>query len=314
MRYGTLGAGGPTVSAVGLGLAALGRPGYINVGHGVDLAGRDSVDALGAHAGDMLDAAIAAGITYVDAARSYGRAEAFLAVWLDERPENDWPVIGSKWGYVYTADWQTDADVHEVKHHDLATLDRQLAETRDLLGDALDVYQIHSATEESGVLANPEVLERLGELRDTGLRIGFTVSGPNQADMIRHGLTIEIGGQPLFATVQATWNLLEPSAEATLAAAHDAGLGVIVKEVLANGRLAAGTWAAGTGFGPDAVAIAAALHRPWADVVLSGAATEEQLAANLRALAVPESAVVDLADRAEHPAAYWGTRSSLPWN
>ena len=33
----------------------------------------------------MLDAAYAAGVRYVDAARSYGRAEEFLAGWLAER-------------------------------------------------------------------------------------------------------------------------------------------------------------------------------------------------------------------------------------
>jgi aryl-alcohol dehydrogenase-like predicted oxidoreductase len=38
-----------------------------------------------------------------------------------------------------------------------------------------------------------------------------------------------------FDVVQATKNLREPSAAAALAAAHDAGLGVIVKEALANG-------------------------------------------------------------------------------
>ena len=45
-----------------------------------------------------------------------------------------------------------DAEVHEVKDHSLAALARQAAESRELLGDHLDLYQVHSATLDSGVL------------------------------------------------------------------------------------------------------------------------------------------------------------------
>jgi len=52
--------------------------------------------------------AYAAGITYFDAARSYGRAEEFLGAWLASRGHRD-AVAGSKWGYRYTGDWRLDA-------------------------------------------------------------------------------------------------------------------------------------------------------------------------------------------------------------
>ena len=74
----TLGAGGPVVSRIGLGLAALGRPAYITSGRERDLPDR-SVVGLRTRTFSMLDAAYAAGVRYVDAARSYGRAEEFLA-------------------------------------------------------------------------------------------------------------------------------------------------------------------------------------------------------------------------------------------
>ena len=48
-----------------------------------------------------------------------------------------------------------------------------------------------------------------------------------------------MGGRSVFDCVQATWNLLEPSAGPALQEAHAAGLGVLVKEALANGRLTA---------------------------------------------------------------------------
>jgi aryl-alcohol dehydrogenase-like predicted oxidoreductase len=95
-----LGAGGPVVSRVGLGLAALGRPAYITSGREEDLPDR-SVAGLRTRAFSMLDGAYAAGVRYVDAARSYGLAEEFLAGWLAERGHAD-VTAGSKWGYRYT--------------------------------------------------------------------------------------------------------------------------------------------------------------------------------------------------------------------
>jgi aryl-alcohol dehydrogenase-like predicted oxidoreductase len=80
-----LGTTGLAASPIALGLAALGRPGYINLGHGDDLEGERSVAAMEARAHEVLDAAWAGGVRAFDAARSYGRAEAFLASWLTRR-------------------------------------------------------------------------------------------------------------------------------------------------------------------------------------------------------------------------------------
>src|SRR3712207_937828 len=84
-----LGRAGFPVSAVGLGLAALGRPAYITLGHAGDLGPDRSVEALRDLTHAVLDAAYAAGVRYFDAARSYGRAEEFLASWLAERDISD---------------------------------------------------------------------------------------------------------------------------------------------------------------------------------------------------------------------------------
>src|SRR4051812_47896982 len=98
---------------IGLGLAALGRPGYINLGHGADTADpRPEAMERAAHA--VLDAAYDGGVRAFDAARSYGAAEAFLASWIAARvPEGLY--VSSKWGYVYTAGWRVGAEEHEVK-------------------------------------------------------------------------------------------------------------------------------------------------------------------------------------------------------
>jgi aryl-alcohol dehydrogenase-like predicted oxidoreductase len=315
----TLGATGLPVSALGLGLAALGRPGYINLGHAGDV-GDTHVEAMERHAHEVLDAAYEGGVRYFDAARSYGRAEAFLASWLRRRGlSRDDVTVGSKWGYTYTADWRVDVDEHEVKDLSVSTLRRQLGETRALIGEHLALYQIHSATLESGVLDDAEVREELARLREEGVRVGFTATGPRQAATIERAL--EVGG---FDAVQATWNVHERAATDALAAAHEAGLGVIVKEALANGRLTERGDADGRLTAaarerettPDALALAAVLARPWVDVVLSGAATVDTVRSNLAALEAQWDARAEeeLAPLEEPADEYWERRSELAWN
>lgn len=323
-----------TVTPLGLGLAALGRPGYINLGHASDLEKNYDVSSMEAHAHTVLDAAWDAGIRYFDAARSYGRAEAFLGSWLKKREiDPKAVVVGSKWGYEYTANWQVNVangQQHEVKEHSLAMLQKQLKESRALLGEHLDLYQIHSATLKSAVLSNKAVLDELARLRDAGLTIGLTVSGENQADVIRKALEITYSGELLFSSVQATWNLLEQSTTSALQAAHDAGLGVIIKEALANGRLTSRnaqpdfkekltllkTHAEAYQTSIDALALAAVLHQPFVDIALSGAARIEHLRSNLQALnlSADESIKALQESMKEDAPTYWQKRSQLDWN
>ena len=327
MRTRPLGSTGLQVTPVGLGLAALGRPAYIDLGRDADLGADRGVEELERRCHQVLDAAYDHGVRYLDAARSYGRAEEFLASWLDARGlDPDEVTVGSKWGYTYVGDWRMDAETHEVKDHSLAALTRQLAETRALLGDHLDLYQVHSATLDSGVLEDRAVLAELARLRDEGVVIGLSSSGPGQAATIRRALEVTADGAGPFACVQATWNLLEPSAGPALAEASAAGWGVIVKEAVANGRLTPhgqgpaaatlGRVGARHGAGVDAVALAAVLANPWTDVVLSGAVTPAQLEANLAALRVeltPED-LEELAILAEPPERYWQERAGLSWS
>lgn len=331
MERRAMGKTGLVVSRVGLGLAALGRPGYINLGHAADLHGNHDIAAMERRTHAVLDAAWQAGVRYFDAARSYGCAEAFLAGWLRGRNiPPDEVTVSSKWGYTYTAAWQIEADRHEVKDHSLTALCRQAGESRALLGDHLALYQIHSATVASGVLEDRAVHESLAQLRSTGVRIGLTLSGPGQGETLKRALDVTVAGARLFDSVQATWNLLEPSAGPALASAHQAGLGVVVKEALANGRLTARNKdpafaaqrrlldeiAARRGTTLDALALAAVLAQPWADAVLSGAVSAAQLDSNLGALRVrwDEEEAGQLQALAEDPPEYWATRARLPWN
>ncbi|WP_328522089.1 aldo/keto reductase [Kribbella sp. NBC_00359] len=298
------------MARIGLGLAALGRPGYINLGHDEDLPPGRAVEDLRQRTHQLLEQAWQAGVRYFDAARSYGLAEKFLGEWLtrERRPEL---TIGSKWGYTYVADWRSDVDTHEVKDHTLATFERQWPETLRALGGPPDYYLVHSLTADSPALGDKQLLGRLRQLADDGVRVGLSTSGPQQAETLRKA--IDLGGP--FTAVQATWNVLETSAGKALAEAHDVGWFVVVKEAVANGRLTAragetpfNEFARQHGIAPDALAIGAAVQQPWADIVLSGAITAEQLESNLA-----YRTDGPLAEFVQQPEEYWTERSALPW-
>jgi aryl-alcohol dehydrogenase-like predicted oxidoreductase len=317
------------VSRLGLGLAAVGRPGYITLGRARDLGAARTPEAMFARTAELLDAARTAGVRYVDAARSYGRAEDFLARWLVARGvARGELIVGSKWGYRYTAGWAVNAPVHEQKELSSPRFHGQLAESLALLGDWLDLYEIHSATAESGCLTDEHLLRALVEARRGGAfrAVGLTLSGPTSDRALDLGLAARLDGEPVFDVVQATFNLLEPSLAPRLGAAHDAGLGVIAKEVHANGRLTdandrpedaallARLRDVAGGVPIDRLAVGFALAHPFVDVVLSGAATVTQLSSHLAAAAAPAVEVGALGGLAEPPEGYWRTRAALPWS
>ena len=320
------------VSRLGLGLAALGRPGYITLGRSHDLPAARTPEVMYARAAEVLDAARAADIRYLDVARSYGRAEEFLARWLAERGvSRDAVTVGSKWGYRYTAGWRVEAAVHEEKELSLARFTTQLAESRGLLDGWLDLYQIHSATPESGCFEDAALLRALVDGRRSGAyhAVGLTLSGPTSARALALACEAWVDGERVFDAVQATFNCLEPSLGPALAEAHAAGLGVIAKEVFANGRLTDAnqrpedgpllarlrSLAAAYGAAVDQLALAFTLAAPFVDVALSGAATTAQLASHVAALDVRADGALlaELALLAEGPERYWATRSALPW-
>ncbi|MDW3645480.1 MAG: aldo/keto reductase [Bacteroidia bacterium] len=321
----------PNVRRIGLGLAALGRPGYINLGHAEDLQNNYDQAFMEHHAHEVLDLAWKEGIRHFDTARSYGLGELFLGNWLKNKGlPKDQVLISSKWGYTYTADWQIQAEHHEVKEHSLGVLDRQWKESQEILGEYLDLYQIHSATLESGVLENTEVLNRLAELKAQGTSIGLSTSGANQSEVLRKAMEIEVDGKPLFDSFQSTFNLLERSAGPLLQEASEAGKAIIIKEALANGRLTARNQqpefkekfqllakiSQNINTSIDALSLAFILKHSWVDQVLSGAANTEHLLSNMEAakLELSEEILNELEGLKEDPQKYWAKRKSLAWN
>jgi aryl-alcohol dehydrogenase-like predicted oxidoreductase len=170
------------------------------------------------------------------------------------------------------------------------------------------------------------VLDELARIRDGGVQVGVTVTGTDQPKLVRAALKVRRGGTRLFDAVQATWNLFEQSAGEALDEAHARGVRVVVKEPLANGKLTSRgerrglrpllELAKSERSTPDAVALAAVLAQPWADVVLLGAATKEQLRSNVKAaeIELTRSALEDVSRGLRmEPAAYWKERQALQW-
>jgi aryl-alcohol dehydrogenase-like predicted oxidoreductase len=114
---------------------------------------------------------------------------------------------------------------------------------------------------------------------------------------------------------------------------------VVVKESLANGRLTSGKREEGSGTRTEdevlfpslgrirelaesrgttieMLALAAALARPWADVVLTGAATVGQIQSNVAALELAYDAGLEeqLSSVSISSTEYWRARSSFTWN
>ena len=182
----TLGRTGLPVTAVGLGLAALGRPGYLNLGHGDDLgADRSRRGAASATRTRCSTPPTPRGVRYFDAARSYGRAEEFLGRrGCDARRPGD-VTVGSKWGYTYTADWRGRRRPARGQGPRAETFRRQIAETRDAARrPPRRSTRSTRPRSRAACSTTARCSTRWRELRADGVAIGLTATGPRQADTI----------------------------------------------------------------------------------------------------------------------------------
>lgn len=196
----------------------------------------------------------------------------------------------------------------------------------NILGKYINLYQIHSATFESGVLKNNDVHQALHKCKkENGISIGLSVSSPKQDDVIHKAMTIEVDGLKLFDSVQCTFNLLEQRPAPCLLKAHEAGIDVIIKEGMANGRVLQNPiiqeYSKKLSCSPDQLALACILAQPFQPRVLSGAVTPDQLESNLRAEAIAVRLRADTVMLAEimdktrmDSETYWSDRSMLAWN
>lgn len=304
---------------IGLGLAALGRPEYINIRDNYDID--KSISAFKKNTFDVLDNAYKSGIRYFDTAPSYGKGEQFLLEWHQEKKYDD-VYFGTKWGYTYVADWQLNYNgKHEIKEHSLEKLIEQWETSKNLLPN-LKYYQIHSATLDSGVLENTSVHQKLAELSTKfNIKIGLSASGVHQSEIIKKALKIKVENQKLFDVFQITYNFLEQRTKEIIKELHELNKTIIIKEALANGRIfdkendILTLLSKKYNVGKDAIAIRFVMDSINPDIILSGAFSTKQLEENLNAnqfqLTIDElSALKKLKIKSKD---YWQERSELEW-
>lgn len=311
---------------IGIGLAALGRPEYINIRENKSID--KSENAFRENAFEVLDFAYENGVRYFDTAPSYGKGERYLIDWKTERKHSD-IILSTKWGYTYVANWELGyKGKHEVKEHSLDKLLEQW-EVSQLLLPELKIYQIHSATLESGVLQNVSVLNQLHQIKkQNNVQIGISSSGVNQKEIILEALNVKVENEYLFDSFQVTYNILEQSSLEVLNTLKSKNKTIIIKEALANGRIFNQENKAVYSFleilskkykvGIDAIAIRFVIESIEPDFVLSGASNTKQLEQNLKAinkdLSFTASELNQLKLLRRNPKSYWDERSLLNWD
>lgn len=311
---------------IGLGTAAIGRPQYINIKQKSDEA--FSLEAFKQNGIKILDAAYAQGIKYFDTAPGYGFAEKLLIDWILGKKDDEIE-IATKWGYTYVADFDPNAKIHEVKEHSLQKLNEQWKQSKQL-SPHLSTYQIHSATIETGVLDNKEVLHRLFELKNKhGILIGITTTGSDQISVIKKALDIEVEGKQIFDVYQVTYNLFDQSLATISEELSNQNKRTIIKEALANGRVFPNEnypnyskaykklidLSEKYETGIDAIALRFCLDSIPVYKVLSGASNVQHLSDNLKVsdFELDKSDVLALKELAVSTEFYWDERSKLSW-
>ena len=238
--------------------------------------------------------------------------------------------VSTKWGYTYIANFDPNAKQHEEKEHSINKLNEQWEYSKILL-PYLKVYQIHSATFDTGVLENKEVLKRLHELKkENNITIGLTTTGANQTEVLEKALSIEVENEALFQSFQCTFNILDQSVSKYEEALQNLSGPFIIKEALANGRLIPNTnyfgyrnlydfmmrLAKKYEVGADAIALRYCMEIFPEASVLSGADNNIHLTANLKAnkLALTNSEIKQLNAFGISSDKYWQERKQLTWN
>ena len=217
MQFRPLGANGPEISEVGFGAWALG-------GQWGDQDDAESVAAL--------NAAIDAGVNFIDTAQGYGdgRSEKVIAGVLKNRSETvhvatKTPPDAGPWPPSPYCRWQ---DRYSAAYLRSNVNDR----LRNLGVERIDLLQLHTWTRAWN--DDPQPLMVLRQLRDEGKVNLIGVSTPEQDQ----SCVIQLMRDGLVDVVQVIYNLFDQEAAAQiLPVAAETGTGVIVRVALDEGAL-----------------------------------------------------------------------------
>ncbi|MCS0500178.1 aldo/keto reductase [Protaetiibacter mangrovi] len=221
MQHRTLGRTGRDVSVIGLGTWQL----------GADWGQVSEADARA-----VLDASLAAGVTFFDTADVYGdgRSESLIGSWRRDNPGAD-VTVATKMGRRLEQ-----LPENYVMANFRAWTDRS---RRNLGVETLDLVQLHCPP--SAVYASDAVFDALDTLVEEGVTSAYGVS----VETVEEALAAI--ARPHVATVQIILNAfrLKPL-DAVLPAAEAAGVGIIARVPLASGLLS-GRYTLETSFAAD---------------------------------------------------------------
>jgi len=199
----------------------LGRTGLqiTRLGAGLAEIGLSQTEDPVARAGQVLGAALDAGINFLDTAPCYGIGEELIGKTVAHRRDDY--VLATKCGHV-VGDWQGEEWTRATLEH---SIDRSL---RLMQTDHIDLLQLHSCAVDT--LEKGEVIDVLQQARDAGKVRFLGYSGDNAAAR----WAVDSGH---FDTLQTSFNLVDQRALTTglLATAKAKGMGIIVKRPIANG-------------------------------------------------------------------------------
>lgn len=222
MEQRVLGRTGRLVSVVGLGCWQL----------GADWGSVSESEAMA-----VLNAAVDAGVTFLDTADAYGdgRSEMLIGRLLRERPDADL-TVATKMG--------RRADPHVASAYTLDAFRDWVDRSRTNLGvSSLALVQLHCPP--TPVFSDDRVFDALDTLVEEGRIAAYGVSVETVDEALR------AIARPGVATVQIVLNLFRRKPlEAVLPAARDAGVGIIARVPLASGLLS-GKYDATTTFPDD---------------------------------------------------------------
>lgn len=234
------------LSAVGFGAFKIGRNEGIKYPSPYDLP---EPSAVGALLNGMLDL----GINYIDTAPAYGFSEKLIGEAISHRRSEY--VISTKVGETFENGQSVfDYSAHGVR----SSVTRSL---RRMKTEFLDIVFVHSSRNEEAVLAEPELVSTLEELRSDGWIGAIGFSGYSAAGFA--------AALPWCDAIMVTYNMQDRTLEPIIRQAADADVAVIVKKGLASGRL------------PADEAIQFVLDNPGVTSVLAGTLTLEHVRENI---------------------------------
>lgn len=209
-----LGQTGLNLSVLGLGTVKFGRNQGVKYPHGFDIPDMAHLKNLIATARDL-------GINTLDTAPSYGLSEERLGILLEGQRDN-WIIIGKAGEefengqscYIFTPD------------HFEFSLERSL---KRLKTDFLDILLIHSDGNDTDILNNDSLMQKMQDFKSRGLVRAIGASTKTVSGGIR--------ALDLMDCVMVAYNPEYKDEEPVLAHAAKTGKGILIKKALGSGHI-----------------------------------------------------------------------------